>query len=115
MVTTALPETDPNAPRKGLEDPASLSLNAGPLPNLITGAPQADTNPTTTALAVSAGIGSGSGRNNTNNNNGSRNGDRFRGNGNNGNRFKNNTSTARVTAQDPVEPVLISVGSIGRI
>ena len=116
MTTTAVPDTDPAGPRKGLDDPTTASGDVASLSDLITGTALADTNPTSTPLAVSAGLGPDTGRNGTNNNNGGRNGDRNRGNGNNpGNRNKDNGATAKEKAQDPIEPVLISVGSIGRI
>lgn len=112
MTTTSISETDPSAPRKGLNDPASLSGDPASLSDLITGTALADTNPTSTALAVSAGIGD----NSSNNTNGDRNGDRNRGNGNNGNRNKNNNNNSNDKGLDPVaERVLISVGSIGEI
>ncbi|KAB5570019.1 hypothetical protein GE09DRAFT_1101418, partial [Coniochaeta sp. 2T2.1] len=112
MTTTALPDADPSAPRKGLTDPISPS----DLSSIITGTALADTLPTTTALAVSAVQGIGGIGGNGNNNNGTRNGDGNRGNGNNGNRNKNNfnNNNKQKSGLDPVaERALISVGSIG--
>lgn len=105
MTTTALPDTDPSAPRKGLDDPASPSGDPAALSNLTTGTALADTNPTSTALAFSGGTRG----NNTFNNNGGRNGDRYRGFGSD---FRNKDNNGK--GMNPIaERALISVGSIG--
>lgn len=120
MTTTALPDTDPSAPRKGLDDPASPADDSATSTSLgLKVTALADTNPTSTGLAASGGLG----RNGTNNNTGGKNGDRYRGNGNgfgngtrngnNGNRNKDDIT--QESGLDPIsERVLISVGSIGK-
>jgi hypothetical protein len=116
MTTTALPDTDPSAPRKGLDDPSSAS----DVSSIVTGTALADNGPQSTAIAASAvaGIGDVDPKNN-----GTRNGDRFRGYGgfpnfgNNGNRTKAGFNDKdQKGGLDPVaERALISVASIGEL